>query len=81
VRAGIAALEASIEFRQFPDTKLETVLIEQWRIMPLQRQRERIVAVLGRAIVNPTHQRGPTFDHRRVELVWRTETSPTTTHP
>jgi DNA invertase Pin-like site-specific DNA recombinase len=63
--------------RAVPDTKLETVCSNSGESC-LQRQRERIIGVLARAIVNPTPKRGPTFDHGRVELVWRTEVMPTT---
>jgi site-specific DNA recombinase len=75
-RAGIAAVEAGTSALQHQESEPDPALIEQWRAMPLNRQRERITDALAHVIVNPTQQRGPNFDRSRIELLWHTDATP-----
>ena len=70
--AGIAAIDAGVAALHPSSLQPHPALIDQWIALPLGRQRERIAEVLDHAIVSPTTQRGPTYDHSRVTFIWRT---------
>lgn len=71
VKLGLTCTEAEHQPCAEQPMHLHPAVLAAWTQMPLQERRQRVTNTLERVVVNPTRQRGGSFDSDRVHLIWR----------